>query len=106
MARGLTPEEFLRQFITAVGGDASRLPAPLPPPLVKAAGVQMRGRLPWEAVIPVDEVARASYPKLVVSGGHSPLFDAVCDVLEARLPAPAARSSAELATASRPWVVR
>jgi hypothetical protein len=28
--------------------------------------------------------ARA-FPKLVVSGGHSPAFDAVCDVLEERL---------------------
>lgn len=82
-----TPQEFLPRFVRAVGGDPSRLPNPLPPPLVKAASVQMRGRWPWEAQIPLDDLARAAFPKLVVSGGHSDLFDCVCDVLEARLPA-------------------
>lgn len=87
LAQGLAPEEFLPRFIAAVGGDASRLPSPLPAALARAARVQMRGRGPWEAVIPLDELARTTYPKLVVSGGHSALFDAVCDVLGARLPA-------------------
>jgi citrate synthase len=39
-------------------------------------------RSPAEAVIPLDELARAPFPKLVVSGGHDPAFEAVCDVLE------------------------
>jgi pimeloyl-ACP methyl ester carboxylesterase len=81
------PEEFLPAFVRAVGGDPSRLPHPLPEPLLRAAGVQMHGRWPWEATIPVEELARADFPKLVVSGGHSALFDAVCDVLEGALPA-------------------
>jgi hypothetical protein len=42
-------------------------------------------RPPYEAVIPFDELAAAPFPKLVVSGGHHAAFDAVCDVLEARL---------------------
>jgi len=42
-------------------------------------------RAPWEAEIPFDELAAASFPKLVVSGGHSPAFDAVCNVLEQKL---------------------
>jgi hypothetical protein len=42
-------------------------------------------RPPWEAEIPLDELAAAPFPKLVVSGGHSAAFDAVCDVLEERL---------------------
>ena len=42
-------------------------------------------RGPWEAEIPLDELAAASFPKLVVSGAHDPAFDAVCDVLERRL---------------------
>lgn len=82
-----TPEEFLPRFITAVGGDPSRLPSPLPPPLVNAASVQMNGRWPWEARIPIDRLAAAPFPKLVMSGGHSGMFDAVCDVLQDRLPA-------------------
>jgi pimeloyl-ACP methyl ester carboxylesterase len=44
-------------------------------------------RYPWEAEIPLAELARAPFPKLVVSGAHSAAFDAVCDVLERELPA-------------------
>jgi pimeloyl-ACP methyl ester carboxylesterase len=80
-----TPDEFLSRFIEAVGGDPARLPSPLPPPLAKAASVQMHGRWPWEAEISLDVLAAAEFPTLVVSGGHSEMFDAVCDVLEARL---------------------
>jgi hypothetical protein len=36
-------------------------------------------------VIPFDVLANTPFPKLVVSGAHSAAFDAVCDVLEARL---------------------
>ena len=61
--------------------------SPLPPAMFKAARVQMRGRWPWNADIPVDHLADRAYPKLVISGGHSTLFDSVCNVLEARLPA-------------------
>jgi hypothetical protein len=39
-------------------------------------------RGPWEAHIPLEQPAVAPFPKLVVSGAHSPAFDAVCDVLE------------------------
>jgi len=85
VASGPSPEEFLPRFVRAVGGDPSRLPSPLPPPLVKAASVQLRGRWPWEARIPLDTLAAAPFPKLVVSGGHSALFDGVCDVLESAL---------------------
>lgn len=85
LATDPTPEQFLPQFIRAVGGDPGRLPTPLPPPVVHAAAIQMRGRWPWEAAIPLDDLARSTYPKLVISGGHSAIFDAVCDVLEQRL---------------------
>ena len=44
-------------------------------------------RLPSEAEIPFERLAAAPFPKLVVSGGHSAAFDAVCDVLEERLDA-------------------
>jgi hypothetical protein len=42
-------------------------------------------RPPSEAVVPFDELVPTPFPKLVVSGGHSAAFDAVCDVLEERL---------------------
>lgn len=55
-------------------------------------------RMPWEANIPLDDLAAAPFPKLVVSGGweRAPqeaqriagrAFAAVCDVLEQRLAA-------------------
>jgi pimeloyl-ACP methyl ester carboxylesterase len=47
----------------------------------------MCGRWPWDAVIPLEALAAATWPKLVVSGGHSRTFDVVCDVLERQLPA-------------------
>jgi hypothetical protein len=39
-------------------------------------------RGPWEADIPIEQLAAAPFPKLVVSGAHNAAFDAVCDVLE------------------------
>jgi hypothetical protein len=42
-------------------------------------------RGPWEAEIPLDELAATPFPKLVVSGNHHPAFDGICDVLEDRL---------------------
>lgn len=81
------PDEFLRRLGALVGGDPSRFPTPLPESLLRAARVQMRGRWPWDAVIPLEALAAAPWSKLVVSGGHSRIFDLVCDVLERRLPA-------------------
>lgn len=81
------PDEFLRRSGALVGGDPSRFPTPLPESLLRAARVQMRGRWPWDAVIPLEALAAAPWPKLVVSGGHSRIFDLVCDVLERQLPA-------------------
>jgi len=33
-------------------------------------------------VIPLEQLRRAPFPKLVVSGAHSSVFDKVCDALE------------------------
>jgi len=45
----------------------------------------MAERPPWDAEIPLDELAATGFPKLVISGAHHPAFDAVCDMLETRL---------------------
>ena len=77
------PDAFLRAFLTAVG---SSVPAgELTPGLRQGARTLMVERYPWTAEIPLDELARTPFPKLVVSGAHSAAFDAVCDVLEVRL---------------------
>jgi pimeloyl-ACP methyl ester carboxylesterase len=78
------PEEYLRGFLALVGSPA-RPVEPLPPELAQGARAAMAERPPWEARIPLDELAAAPFPKLVVSGGHNAAFDAVCDVLEERL---------------------
>ncbi|MER9117287.1 alpha/beta fold hydrolase [Mesorhizobium sp. M0018] len=75
------PALFLRQFLHLVGS-ATQLPDPLPPPLAQGAAMLVVERGPWEAEIPLRQLADAPFPKLVVSGGHSAAFDAVCDVLE------------------------
>jgi pimeloyl-ACP methyl ester carboxylesterase len=80
------PRAFAEGFLALVGTNA-QLPDPLPPEAEQSIRATMAERMPWEAEIPLDELARASFPKLVVSGAHHPAFDAVCDVLEKRLPA-------------------
>jgi pimeloyl-ACP methyl ester carboxylesterase len=77
------PGEFLRGFLALVG--SSIPPGNFSPDLLQGARTLMVERSPAEAVIPLDELAAAPFPKLVVSGGHDPAFEAVSDVLEERL---------------------
>jgi pimeloyl-ACP methyl ester carboxylesterase len=66
------------KFLVAVGSD----PAEFPPEFFAAAlplvPLLRHGRQFHEAVIPVDELRSARFPKLVVSGGHHAGFTAVC----------------------------
>jgi pimeloyl-ACP methyl ester carboxylesterase len=78
------PRAFAEGFLAAVGS-AVPLPERLPPQLEQGIRASMAERPPWEAEIPLDELAATSFPKLVVSGAHHPAFDAVCDVLEKKL---------------------
>ena len=78
------PRAFAEGFLALVGSEA-RLPERLPPQLEQGIRATMAERPPWEAEIPLDELAAAPFPKLVVSGAHNEAFDAVCDVLERRL---------------------
>ena len=75
------PEHYLRGFLALVGSP-TRPPGPLPPELARGARAAMAERPPWEAQIPLEELAAAPFSKLVVSGSHNAAFDAVCDVLE------------------------
>jgi pimeloyl-ACP methyl ester carboxylesterase len=80
------PRAFLDGF-RALVGFAANVPDPLPPELEQGVRALMVERPPWEAELPLDELAATPFPKLVVSGAHNPAFDAVCDVLEERLDA-------------------
>ncbi len=77
-------EAFLRRFLAAVGSTFVP-PSPLPPDLEQGAKALMVERGPWEAEIPLEALAAAPFPKLVVSGAHHPAFDAICDKLEREL---------------------
>jgi pimeloyl-ACP methyl ester carboxylesterase len=78
------PRAFAEGFLALVGSEV-RLPERLPLELEQGIRAAMAERPPWEAEIPLDELAAAPFPKLVVSGAHNEAFDAVCDVLERRL---------------------
>ena len=75
------PEAFLRAFLRLVG--SAEPPGTFTPALLQGARTLMAERPPWEAEVPLEELA--GIPVLAVSGAHSAAFDAVCDVLEARL---------------------
>lgn len=79
------PFVFLSAFYAAVLGRPVALPNPLPPELEQGARALMVERFPWTAKPPLEVISAAGYPKLVISGGWHPAFDAVCDVLENRL---------------------
>jgi pimeloyl-ACP methyl ester carboxylesterase len=81
----LPDEEWVVRFLTAVGSD----PDDLGPELLAAAlplvPLFRRARPMWDQDPPLDELAAAPFPKLVVSGGHSVGFDAICDDLAERI---------------------
>jgi pimeloyl-ACP methyl ester carboxylesterase len=78
---------WLRGFLGIVGRDVA-IPHQLPPPLAQGVrALRAVRRRPWEGELPVEQLATASFPKLVISGDHSPAFEAVCDALAARLQA-------------------
>jgi pimeloyl-ACP methyl ester carboxylesterase len=75
---------FLEGFFRLMGVEA-KPPDPLPPALERTTRLLMRCRYPWTARLPLDDLAQAEFRSLVISGGHSPVFETVCDVLAARL---------------------
>jgi pimeloyl-ACP methyl ester carboxylesterase len=82
----LPPDAFLRRFFAAVGA-VYEPPSPLPPDVEASVRATMAERPPWEAEVPLEDLRATPFPKLVVSGGHHPAFDAVCDALERELEA-------------------
>ena len=80
----VTPREFVQLFRAGVHS-ARETPDPLPEWLERGARLVMEERPPWEADVPIEALAAAPFPKLVISGDHSPAFEAVCDVLAERI---------------------
>jgi pimeloyl-ACP methyl ester carboxylesterase len=84
-AGSLEPAAFLSEFSSRIIGRRIPPTTELPPDVEQGVRTLMVERLPWEADPPLKELARAPFPKLVVSGGHSAAFNAVCAVLAERL---------------------
>jgi pimeloyl-ACP methyl ester carboxylesterase len=103
-ASDFTPEAFYPVFLHAMGYDLetlqlrawSDLSVGLPPESIAAFRASMHQRLPWEARVPLELLAAATFPKLVISGGWdtaSPATRAtagaallaVCDALAERI---------------------
>jgi pimeloyl-ACP methyl ester carboxylesterase len=76
--------DFLIAFRTGVHS-AHETPEELPDWLERGARHAVRERPPWQADVPLERLAAASFPKLVISGGHSPVFERLCDTLSERL---------------------
>jgi len=91
---GEDPSAFRQRFLEAFG--FSPKPLQLAGKELEAARASMTERIPFEARIPLDELAAAPFPTLVVRGSWeiapriarevtAPAFHAVCDVLVQRL---------------------
>jgi pimeloyl-ACP methyl ester carboxylesterase len=81
----LPDEELVVRFLRAVGSDPDALSPELMAAAVALVPVFRRGRAIWESGLPLAGLASAAYPKLVVSGGHSAGFDAICDDLAGQI---------------------
>lgn len=75
------PETFMRRFLELSGVPVQLPPSPFPPPLLKSAQEMLTVRGPWEAVVPVELLAAAPFPKLVVTGGHRRAYEVIADRL-------------------------
>jgi pimeloyl-ACP methyl ester carboxylesterase len=73
-------EDFLRLF-RGGAGSAYDTPDQLPEELLRGVELLKRERPSWEAEIPLEALSTADFPVLVLSGGHSEAFEAVCDSL-------------------------
>jgi pimeloyl-ACP methyl ester carboxylesterase len=81
----LADEDWVVRFLKAVGSDPDALSPELIAAAVPLVPVFRRGRPIWEAELPLAELASAAFPKLVVSGGHSAGFEAICDDLAEKI---------------------
>lgn len=72
---------WVRTFLTTVGSDPDMLGPDLLAAAVELTPVFRAGRPFFDCDIPVDQLATARFPKLVVAGGHFEGLDAMCQEL-------------------------
>jgi hypothetical protein len=78
------PRDFLLAFRSGVHS-TNKTPEQLPDWLERGARHAALERPVWHAEVPFDLLAEAAFPKLVISGGHSPVFETLCDTVAERL---------------------
>jgi pimeloyl-ACP methyl ester carboxylesterase len=99
MDEATDPSDYRMRFLQSFGFPASR--DDLQGTALEAARSSWGERHPYEAAIPLEELARTSFPKLVVRGAWDKapptareragaIFASICDVLEERLHAESA----------------
>ncbi|MET0909803.1 MAG: alpha/beta fold hydrolase, partial [Ilumatobacteraceae bacterium] len=76
--RDLSDQEWVVEFLVAVGSDPSEFPPEFLAEASALAPLLRNGRPPFDAELPLAAIRDASFPKLVVSGGHHVGFDAMC----------------------------
>jgi pimeloyl-ACP methyl ester carboxylesterase len=81
----LPDEHWVVRFLELVGSDPDALSPELVAAAVPLVPVFRRGRPMWYGDLPLAELATTAFPKLVISGGHSAGFDAICDDLGQRI---------------------
>jgi pimeloyl-ACP methyl ester carboxylesterase len=80
----MTPMQFLTAF-RGGAGSTHTTPERLDGELLRGVRLAMRERPPWEQEPPLEQLAGSSFNKLVISGGHSPVFESVCDAVARRI---------------------
>lgn len=78
-------EEWVVDFLKAIGSDPDEFPPDFLAAALPLVPVFRRGRPAFDPDLPLEQLAAAPFPKLVVSGGHSAGLDAICDDLAKRI---------------------
>jgi pimeloyl-ACP methyl ester carboxylesterase len=83
--RDVPDDVWVRGFLKAVGSDPDEFPPEFFDAALPLVPVARNARTMWDTALPLAELAEATFPKGVVSGGHSAGFDGVCDELARRI---------------------
>jgi pimeloyl-ACP methyl ester carboxylesterase len=84
-SQDLPDREWVIRFLRAVGSDPDQFPPDMLAEAIPLVPLFRHGRPFHQAELPLAEVAAGNYPKLVISGGHHPGFDAMCTDLATRI---------------------
>lgn len=82
----LDDHTWFERFVEIIGA-AGGLPKPLPPPFDETVSIVRGHRRSWDRDLPLDAIAAAGLPVMVISSGEHDGFEAVADHLTAVLDA-------------------